>query len=320
MINAKTTLLAQGIVSRPRVSGDGRIVIWNQQVGDKTELMKYEEGEIVNLSNSSTTHDLDGDISYDGSVIAWRRAHADGTELVASFDGKERVLDGFPADISRISVSDDGSAIVYDENTQGTFSYNIRRFKDGEIEQVTDSKSFEAFPFVSADGERIVYTKLDGKNRLMLKDGQAPPKEIVRRKESAIEPELSADGNLLLFSEKSEGDFDLYSRDLNSGEYKVLQSRKSFFEREAKLASETGEILFTGYDFRKGRPAETNLYLDSGKGEEPLQLTRSEGGRNYSPDFSENGKTLVWVWTDQDDLKNRRIYMMEPSKTHHSNF
>ena len=310
MITNNVRVLANGVVSGPKVSADGKVVIWNQKVGDKLELMRYQDGDIVNLSQSPDTHDLDGDLNHDGSVIAWRRAYKDGTELVALLNGREKVLDGVPADMGDVAVSDDGSTIVYDENSAGAYDWNIRCYRDGKVEQVTDSKYFEAFPRVSADGSRIVYTKLDGKNVLMLKDGQNEPKEIVRRKESAIKPDLSADGQRLLFSDKSEGDFDLYSRDLVSGEYTTIQGKKQVFEQDAQLASETGEIVFTGYDFRKGRPAETNIFLDPGKGE-PVKLTSSEEGSNWGPDFSENGETVVWVWTDREDINNRKIYIME---------
>jgi len=305
------TLLARGAVGRPRVSADGKVVIWNQQVGDKLDLMKYENGETVNLSNGPDTHDLDGDLNSDGSVIAWRRAYADGTEVVASLNGKEKLIDGFPADVGRISVSDDGSTVVYDENTMGGLSWNIRRYRDGQVEQITNSPKMEAFPFVSADGNRIVYTHYNGKNNLMLKDGQEEPKVIVSREESAVEPDLSADGKTLVFSEPKERDFNIHSRDLVSGKYTVRQAVEDVYEKQPQLASETGEVVYTGYDFRNGRPADTNLFLDRGDGSPALKLTESDGGRHTYPDFSENGHTLVWVWTDAEDRHNRAIYMME---------
>jgi Tol biopolymer transport system component len=305
------TVLAQGTVSRPRVSANGKVVIWNQKVGDKLEIMKYQDGDIVNLSSSPGTHDLNGDLNSDGSVIAWKRAYDDGTEVVTHVQGREKIIDGVPAEIGRISVSDDGSTVAYDENTMGGLSWNIRRYREGKVEQITNTPKLEAFPFLSADGERLVYTRLDGKNSLMLKDGDAAPKEIVSRKESVIQPDISADGNRIVFSDKTGGDFDIHSRDLNSGEYTTHQSVKLVQEKQPQLASETGEIVYTGYDFRQGRPAQTNIYLDPGDGRPATPLTTTDGGRNTSPDFSENGDTVVWMWTDSADRENRRIYMME---------
>jgi Tol biopolymer transport system component len=293
------------------VSANGEVVIWNQQVGDKLEIMKYQDGDIVNLSKSPKTHDLNGDLSADGSVIAWKRAYADGTEVVTNLGGQEKLIDGVPAEIGRISVSDDGSTVVYDENTLGGLRWNVRRYRDGAIEQITNSSKLEAFPFVSADGERLLYTRLDGKSRLMLKDGDEPPKEIVSRKESAIQPDISSDGNVIVFSDKTGGDFDIHSRDLVSGRYTTHQSEKGVLEKQPQLASETGEIVYTGYDFRQGKPARTNIYLDPGDGTPARPLTVTDGGRNTSPDVSENGETVVWMWTDSDDRSNRRIYMME---------
>ena len=309
-MNIQSRVLARGQVGRPRVSADGNVVIWNQMVDDKWELMRHKDGETVNLSRSSKTHDLDGDLNEDGSIIAWRRAYSDGTEVIVHKDNKEELVDGFGADVKRISVSDDGSTVVYDENTQGSMNWNIRRYRDGEIEQITDSKKMDAFPFVSADGERIVYTRYEGKNRLMLKDGDADPKEIVHREFSAVQPELSADGKTLIWAERDkEKEWKIMSRDLDSGEYKELIDVPGVTEKQPQLASGTGEIVYTGYDFREGKPAKTNIYIDGENGPQPLSETRE--GRNTFPDFSENGKTAVWVWTDKNDRKNQEIRILE---------
>ena len=119
---------------------------------------------------------------------------------------------------------------------------------------------------------------------------------IVSREESAIQPDLCADGNTLVFSEPKERDFNIHSRDLVSGEYTVRQAVEGVYEKQPQLASETGEVVYTGYDFRNGRPADTNLFLDRGNGAPAVKLTESNGGRNTFPDLSENGHTLVWVW------------------------
>lgn len=309
MIKVQPKVIAQGQVGRPRVSADGRVVIWNQKIEDKWELMRHQDGETVNLSQSGTTHDLDGDLNHDGSVVAWRRTYQDGTEIIMNRNGREELVDGFDAKVSRVSVSDDGETVVYDENTLGQMSWNIRRYRNGEIEQVTSNKKFDAFPFVSADGNRIVYTRYDRKNQLMLKDGDAEPKEIAQRESSAVQPELSADGETLLWTESKSKEWGLVSRDLVSGQYQRLVDVPGVAEKQPQLASETGEVLYTGHDFRKGRPAETNIYLSSNG--EIQQLSESRGGSNTFPDFSENGETAVWVWTNREDRNDRQIMMLE---------
>ena len=309
MLKIQPKILAQGQVGRPRVSANGKVVIWNQLVDGKWDIMRHQDGETVNLSQSSQTHDLHGDLNHDGSVIAWKRAYTDGTEVIALRDGKEELIDGFGAEVSRISVSDDGSTIVYDENTRGQLKWNIRRHRNGQIEQVTDNEKFDAFPFVSADGERIVYTRYDRKNKLMLKDGDAEPKEIVQRESSAVQPELSADGQTLLWTESNDKEWGLVSRDLVTGDYTKVVDVAGVAEKQPQLASKTGEFVYTGYDFRNGRPAETNIYLKSG--ETTTQLSETRGGRNTFPDFSENGETAVWVWTNREDNMDQQILVLE---------
>ena len=309
MINKQPRTIAGGQVSRPRVSADGEVVIWSQKVDDHWEMMKFEDGEVVNLSQSPRTHDMRGDLNADGSVIAWRRNNVKQNEIVILRDGVEEVVDVVPADVNRISVSDDGSTVVYDENTQGGFAFNIRRCRGGQVEQITDSRKMDAFPFVSAKGDRIVYTHYDGKNKLMLKDGKAEPKPIVVRDNSAVQPDLSADGRTLIWSEAQNRDFGIHSRDLVSGKIEEVHDQKGVYEKQPQLASETGEIVFTGYDFRKSRPAETNIFL---KTEGELhQLSTTDGGRNSFPDFSENGETVVWIWTDQKDRTHQKIMLLE---------
>jgi len=74
-IQGRVTMLAEGIVGSPRVSGNGRVVVWDEFVDSNMEIMRYENGRVERLTRDPRP-DMLPDLSADGRVVAWTRFSA----------------------------------------------------------------------------------------------------------------------------------------------------------------------------------------------------------------------------------------------------
>jgi serine/threonine protein kinase len=126
----------------------------------------------------------------------------------------------------------------------------------GSPERLTSGAGLHDLPTVSA-GDRIAYSNLSTNVDLWslpLDSVGTPAGELRRLTESTfldVQPAISADGRTLVFASNRTGNYDIWAKDLRTGEERALTISPSFESRPAMTASGS-KVAFN--DWTSGRP------------------------------------------------------------------
>lgn len=318
-VRGRLTLLAEGEVGSPALSGDGDTVVWNEMVDGQLDIMRYRDdtGQTDNLTHDRHP-DMHADVNQDGSVIVWTRLS---TESSRDPDASWDVYQWRDGQVSAVveerahemdpSVSGDGNTIAYNNDGEsGHRSWNVHRWHQGEDQALTSGRGWNAWPVVSDDGERVIWRQLRrGGSDVWLRDQQGTVKPAVIGDPTTIQPTLSGDGNRIFWTSSKDKERDLHMLDLGSGEHRVVAGVAQVNEADADVSADGNAQVWTNYDFRKGRPADTQVYLQ--RDGEVTRLTSDGKGMSYAPKVSDDGRVVVWTWHSHEDIRDRRIYRFE---------
>lgn len=316
-LNGKLSILAQGRVSRPRVSGDGSTIVWNQLVGENQEVMGYQDGHVDSLS-SDPRFDYDADLSDDGRTIAWSRLMLDEQgepekwDVVLWQDGEERVLSDRPGNELSVTVSGDGKTIAWDDDVDGRFGGDniIQWSEDRGIEQITDGTETDLLPKLSEDGSRLAFQRNSSDGRhLWLRDQNGTVKELFRGEGKVLMADISEDGRDFVWTQKRGRELDLYRYNEPTNELEHPSALAGVEEKHPCL-TEDGTIVWAARDRRPEGTGQTQLFLQP-KGGDSIQITADAQGNSLDPHVSDDGNVLSWTWVDNKDASNRRIYRLE---------
>lgn len=318
-VRGKLTVLAEGEVGSPAVSGDGSTVVWNEMVDGQLDIMRFDagSGETENLTHD-THADMHADVNQDGSVVVWTRySREDTRDRSGSWDiyqwrnGEVSALAEGPAHEMDPVVSADGTTVAYDNDGQSNYgSWNVHRWKDGQDKALTTGRGWNAWPVLSQDGERVAWRRLRrGGSDVWLRDEAGTVKPAVIGNDHAIQPTMSSDGTKLFWTNSKDKVRDLHMLDLTNGDHRVVAGTAEVNEADVDVSADGSVQAWTNYDFRKGSPADTQVYYQ--KDGEAQPLTSDSQGMSYAPRVSEDGRVVVWTWHNHDDLRDRRIYRFE---------
>lgn len=317
-LRGRLSVVAEGSVSSPDISADGKVVVYNQYVDGSTGVFRHEDGESVRLTTDGYPS-MHPAVSADGSRIAFTRYSALNPRDPGSWDialwkegeGPAELIANGPGDEMDPEISADGRVVVWNDDGDGRFTYsNVYKWTDGEVEALTQGRRFHIFPEISGNGERIVWRHFnEGKTELWLQDQNGVVKPFLKPEGKLVTPSLNHDGTLVVFTEDSRGDEDLVLHNESNRQERLVAGLKEVEETWADISSDGSTIAWTSLDFRKGAPADTNIFIE--KDGRVMQLTTADGGINTFPQLSEDGKSVVWTWMDWENIDNRKIYKFE---------
>ena len=316
-LRGRLTVVAQGEVSSPAISADGKVVAYNEFKNGETAVYRHENDQVVKISDGYAS--MHPDLSADGSKIVFTRFNQKNVKDPGNWDvalwneetGKTEMVSAEVGNEMSPSISDDGRVIVWDDDVNGKFGGNniVKKVGD-EVQHVTKSQRLDMFPVVSGDGSRIVWRRYsEGKSSVFIEDQNGVVKPYLEAEGNLISPSLSADGYSMLYADKSGKDEDLMMYDDRRGTIATVAGVEGVRESSGDISGDGRTATWTGMDFRKGAPADTNVYIR--RTGEAVQVTTHEGGRHSQPKVSHDGNTLVWTWADGDNVKDRIIYKLE---------
>lgn len=293
-------------------------MVYNQLVDGFTAVFRHQDGESVKLTTDGHAS-MKASVSGDGSRIAFTRFNRlDPNEpgdwdlaLWTEGEGEARLIADGPGNEMGAQISEDGSTVVFDDDGDGALGRgNIRKWVDGQLSDVTTGDEYNLFPRMSGDGSRVTWRHYEGgKSEIWLQDQNGVVKPFLSAKDSLAVTAMSHDGKQVLYIDSSRGDEDLILHNETDRAERTVAGERKVDETWASMSSDGSTIAWTNFDFRKGAPADTSIYLE--RDGESIRVTESDGGLNSDPVVSADGKTLVWMWIDNDDTANRKIYKLD---------
>jgi Tol biopolymer transport system component len=312
----RVSIIAQGRLGAPRVSGNGKVVVWDQVVpSGQNQIFKYENGQV-----SRVTHDPRPDVypavNDDGSVIAWSRwSSADPNDQTATFDvyqnrgGVESPIFVGPGHQTNVAVSRDGKVVAYDDDEDGSMThFNIHKWENGNLTNITQGHGNNQFPMLTADGQTIMWRAFDGQ-RVEVKarrpDGSTDT--VLSANSDVILPAVTPDGSAVLWADDKHGDNDLYLT--RNGQTTLVAGERMVDEVWGRMSADGNQIVYTSFDRRHAGNADCEVKLK--EGEQTTSLSKPDGGIHAWADISDDGKTIAWLRIDPDDRKPSKIYLLE---------
>lgn len=317
-VKGGVTLLAEGTVGSPRISGNGRVVVWNELVDDNLEIMKYENGTVTRLTTDPRP-DMHADLSHDGKVIAWERwSSLDPNDKNGHFDviqwrdGVESSVAAGAANEMDARVSRDGKVLVWNDDSLGRWGHwRIMKWENGVVEQVSDDGQSAEFPFLTGDGQRI-YWRVDGSdtNAIYMRDETGKIAPAVDAPSWHVTPCVTPDGTKLLWTDDMNGDEDLLM--LADGNASVVAGERQVDETWGTMSADGKTVAWTNFDRRgkrDGERADVDVYMK--EGEESTRVT-IDGGMHSFPSISDDGQRMVWM--NVITPRHVRIWLLERDK------
>lgn len=170
--------------------------------------------------------------------------------------------------------------------------YYIDALKGKAISQVTNTDENEYSPAWSPDGKKIVFEK------------GAPPKFYYSFKQTSSKKTLTGTG--ITGGTISVTNNQIWIKDLQTSELKMV-GQGSY----PKFSPDGNSLVFVKYDLNKGRTQETGtIWTMSVDGENQRQLTDANLGYAILPNWSPDGKTIVFQLT-KTKKKDSDIYTID---------
>jgi Tol biopolymer transport system component len=317
-LRGRLTVVARGEVSSPAVSADGSVVVYNEHRDGVTSVYRHEDGESVKLTTDDHPS-MHADVNADGSKVVFTRFSDPVPKNPGSWDialwdestGQTNMVSEDYGNEMSPRISDDGRTIVWDDDVDRWLGgENIVKSVDGQVEHVTQGPSSDLVPDISGDGSRIVWRRDEGgKSDFWLQDQNGTVKPYLNSEGGVIAASQTYDGQQMAYVDQTSDEEDLYRYDDCTGTRTLVAGVENVTETWPSLSGNGEAVAWTGFDFRKGAPADTNIYLH--KDGKTVQATTHQDGLHYSPQLSHDGKTMVWTWMHDDDTSNRLIYKLE---------
>lgn len=319
-LTGRLVKVAEGNVSSARISGDGSTVVWNEMVDGQLEVMRWQNGRTDCLSKDARA-DMHPDVSDDGRTVVWSRFSNENPTGEGSWDvmmWKDGVTTQLSQDprANELSprISRDGQVVVWDNDQTGKYGpCRIEKWKDGEIEQVTEGNpgSSQAFPILNQDGSRIFWREYGAGNPdIWMRDQNGVIKPVVCTDSDQVTPHISPDGSKLLWTDNAKGDDDIYLTDLDNGnQWVVVAGERKVDETWASMSGDGRTVAWTNFNRQNQDLTSVNVFLKQDG--QTQQVTVADGGTNAHPKLSDDGDRLLWQWQDGEDIRHSCLYVLE---------
>lgn len=288
------------------VSADDRLVAFNAR-GHDGSLHAIDVMEIENGSRRTATSppagiwgDFDPAFGIDGKTLVFARSASEGMQDLYAVDltsGEERRLTKAARNVFGIAVL--GEHILYATNADGR--YHIRTIGldgTGERRLPIDASGL-VNPAVAEDGSRLVFEVVDRAVTLQKIDtgAQNARREILSFNADLLHPDVSPDGNSLVFASSRSGHYEIWSSDDSGGDLRRLTDFGGGFTAHPRYSPDGASIAF---DARPGTNA--RVYTISADGSNPRPVT-PDGVDAYAPVWSADGSALYYASREGGSLE-----------------
>lgn len=307
-------MLAEGRVNPGEVSGDGKVVVYGEYDPSAGEsVYRWEDGKAEKL-NTDGYSSWQAHCNYDGSAVTYHRYSLEdpkdkngNSDLVRWKNGKTEFVAKTDEDEEDPSIDYSGDKIVYSRNIDKGRSSQIVEWESGEGKVLTDGAEADSFPEISGNGARITFRR--HYDNIFLHDQNGVTKPVMTEGTKPGSLTIDREGSKLLYAAHDEdGDQNLYLTDLNTSKTVEIAALAGVDEYEGAISGDGSTIVYTGIDRRKGG-GDMNVYVwKDGKSQ---QLTWNDGGRNYKPSVSYDGKAISWFWTNLNDINDRKVLLWQ---------
>jgi len=288
-IPGRLTRLAEGTVSAPRLSGDGRVAAWSEWSEEGWDLMRWQDGHVEAIGKGPG-HDLDPSLSEDGQTVVWTRLHPDGDSDVMQWrNGEVTAVASTSANESQARVSADGSTVVYvHDDLSSPIGFDLYQRKDGQTTPLTQGWEVDLEPTVNRDGSWLYFRRrvdFDGGD-LWMRDPQAQLKQVTSTRTQEFGATASADGKTLVWSQDERGDHNLYRFTTENTEIAPVAAESGVDEQDASLSADGARMAYTRGDHV--------MLWENGQA---VPLTTS--GANGWPQLSHDGRSVAF-WSYEE--------------------
>lgn len=319
--NARIRMITTGGSSSPRISGDGKTIVFNTYERDIPATVLYRwidgpNGGKIERLTPTTYNAMWGDLSYDGKVIAFT-AQAKGPN--ADWDiqrwegGKITTVASSPMNEYFLRLSSDGKTVVYDRDSDGHFHgwdvYAVRGSNKPEAIAADPGKD-ESFPWVSGDGSKIFWREFHKAGDKVASDfyrfenGKRIPTLVSDN--YALLPAMTTHCSELLFTwsvlERDQGG--IYGmKNLNQDTLRVIADDEGTMQSSPAISEEGSRAWADMKDI----PGSLNIWVTRKGVTAPL--TTATNRLLTNPSFSADGKRLVFV--DYRQRGDQAVYLVE---------
>lgn len=295
----RLTRLAEGQVSAPRLSGDGRVAVWSEWNDGDWDLLRWQDGRAEAIGKGPA-HDLDPSLSEDGQVVVWTRLHPDGNSDVMQWrDGEVTTVAGSAANESQARVSGDGRTVVWvHDDLTSPIGFDLYRCHDGQTAPVTQGWEVDLEPTLNRDGSWLYFRRrvdFDGGD-LWMRDPGGQLKQVTSSRIQEFGATASAAGNTLVWSQEERGDHNLYRFTTENTKIVPVADEAGVNERDASVSADGSRMAYTRGD--------QVMLWENG---ESVALTTS--GSNGWPQLSNDGRSVAF-WS-YDEGERPGLYLFE---------
>lgn len=311
-------LIAEGVVNPGRVSGNGKAVVYGEfESGVGESLHRWEDGQVEKVNHDGYSS-FGARVNHDGNVVVYSRyslqdaLNPEGNWDVGRWkDGKIEVVAG--TDLHELSprVDASGDVVVYDVETPPGRAYTVRRWENGETEDITDGTAKDMFPVLSADGSRMAWRH--DLSEVRLRDQNGASKAIPTLGEVPTSIVLDQKGDKILYSARVDGDRDLFLLDTRDSTVTSVATLKGVDENDASMSPDGKTIAYTAIDRRK-ETADVNVWVWVWREGKTEQLTWNDGSLNGFPSVSDDGNSIAWYSVDRQNPDYRRVLLWQKSE------
>ncbi len=317
-IAGRLSLLAEGIIGSPKVSGDGRVEVWDQVTPGGEAIMRWQGGQVENISRDPRSAIFPRP-SRSGDVVAWTQFSSQDAddpkgrwEIHQWRNGTTSVVAASPtANLFDPAVSGNGRVFAWDNDGNGRMAtWNVQRQKiGGPVEDVTRGRHYCVDPVLDYRGRRIVFTNADsGRSQIWMADGHQAPAAVAPSAGFQSSAGVTPFGGTVLFSDTSTGLGQVVQVRPSHPPHEVAPAPKQ--DQWLAAESATGHhVVWSNID-RTQEPSPMELFVQDGH-RPPQQLTQSGGGLNTFPSISDDGRVITWLWVDPDNTSHARVYRFE---------
>lgn len=315
----KITLLAEGETGCPRVSGNGKVVVWSQMVDGHSVILKHEDGATNQISEDGYDC-VNPCLSNDGSVIAYARytPSQDEKRPGGSFDvyqyrdGENTPVAAGPGNEYEVEISKDGSTIAWDDDMDGSWlNWRVGKWHGGETTYLTNGDINSEFPFIAGDTNQVYFHQSkSGRVRLATEGPNGSIITAATGPGDLVWPDVTDDGKSVMWTDNSRVNDQILRQ--TDGQLATDVQQDGVDCTWARMSGDGSRMTWTQFDRRVADPSQpvaSVAYRENGQ-TETLAVGDVQGFPSM-PDLSDDGKTLTWLWVANEEGAHTRVYMCE---------
>ncbi len=294
-----------GIAIKSTSVGKSVVRVIDATTGEQRDLVT-DMGTLPFLSSPLLTVSPDGRwIAYVGdSGTTDGREQSSRVEIILQpLDGGDaRRLTRINANISAYSWSPDGQSIVFSANRYGRYDIYSVTVADGRMQRLTDDERYEVYPVFAADGDHIVYVRLnetwtDHEIVVMTADGIFV--NVAAEDTDFFDyhygrkfgyPLLTLDASAVLFPSHRSGWINYWRAPLSGGEPTRVYAQSC--DQTDGALSRAGDALA----FVANANGSTRLMVIGPVDDQPRVLVAPDMGVVSKPAWSPDGREIAFLW------------------------